>query len=104
MTIRHATDYEQFEKELLKKENIRKEYEALKPKYDLIRSIIERRIQLHMSQKELAEIVGTRQPAISRLEKGDYNMTLGTFLKIMQALDMDVSLKYKSKENIRIRS
>lgn len=49
MTERNDTNYEQFEKELLKKENIRKEYKALKPKYDLIRSIIENSIHISLS-------------------------------------------------------
>ena len=32
-----ATDYKEFEAELLKDPEVRKEYEALKPKYDKIR-------------------------------------------------------------------
>ena len=38
-TNKKATNYEEFEAELLKKPQIRKEYEALKPKYDMIRSL-----------------------------------------------------------------
>ena len=93
MTNNKATNYEEFEAELLKKPQIRKEYEALKPKYDMIRSIIERRSQLRISQTQLAEMIGTRQPAISRLEKGDYNTTLRTFFKVANALNLDISLK-----------
>lgn len=98
ITSRRATSYEQFEAELLKKDGIRREYEALKPKYDLIHSIIERRISLGISQKHLAEIVGTKQPAISRLEKGDYNMTLSTFFKVIQALELDISLNSPTRK------
>jgi DNA-binding XRE family transcriptional regulator len=97
MTNKKATNYEEFEAELLKKPQIRKEYEALKPKYDMIRSIIERRSQLHISQTQLAEMIGTRQPAISRLEKGDYNTTLSTFFKVANALNLDISLKAQRK-------
>jgi len=93
MTNKKATNYEEFKAELLKKPQIRKEYEALKPKYDMIRGIIERRSQMHISQTQLAKMVGTKQPAISRLEKGDHNTTLSTFFKVANALNLDISLK-----------
>lgn len=99
MANKRATNYEQFEAELLEKPGIRKAYEALKPKYDMISSLIERRNQLQMSQTELASIVGTKQPAISRLEKGDYNTTLSTFFRVANALDLDISLKVRKKKD-----
>ena len=93
MTDKRATNYDEFEAELLEKPEIRREYEALKPKYDMIRNLIERRNALNISQTDLARIIGTKQPAISRLEKGDYNTTLSTFFKVADALDLDISLK-----------
>ena len=88
-----GTNYEEFEAKLLEKPEIRQEYEALKPRYDMIRSLIKRRSQLGISQTQLAQIIGTKQPAISRLEKGDYNTTLSTFFKVADALNLEVSLK-----------
>jgi HTH-type transcriptional regulator/antitoxin HipB len=99
MADRRATNYEQFEAELLKRPGIRQEYEALKPKYDMVRILIERRNQLRMSQTKLARIVGTKQPAISRLERGDHNTTLSTFFRVADALDLDVSLKVRGRKN-----
>jgi len=93
----NSTRYQDFETELLKKPGIRKEYDALKPKYDLVRTIIERRNQLQISQTRLARIIGTRQPAISRLEKGDSNTTLSTLLKVAEALDLDIALSVRSR-------
>ena len=95
MINKKATNYEEFEAELLKRPGIRKEYDALRPKYNIIRSIIERRNQLQISQAQLAEIIGTKQPAISRLENGAYNTTLSTFLKVAHALDLDISLEVR---------
>ena len=93
----NSTRYQDFETELLNKPGIRKEYDALKPKYDLVRTIIERRNQLQLSQTRLARIIGTRQPAISRLEKGDSNTTLNTLLKVAEALDLDIALSVRSR-------
>ena len=97
MTPKKATRYEDFEAELLERPGIRKEYEALKPKYEMIRSLIERRNQLKLSQTQVAQIIGTKQPAISRLEKGDYNTTLNTFFKVADALDLDICLKTRKR-------
>jgi len=97
MVKKRATNFEEFEVRLLEKPEIRREYEALKPKYDMIRSLIERRGKLGISQTQLARIIGTKQPAISRLEKGDYNTTLSTFFKVADALDLDISLKARRK-------
>ena len=88
-----GTRYNEFEAELLKKPEIRKEYESLKPKYDMVRILIKRRSKLGMSQTELARRIGTRQPAISRLEKGDYNTTLSTLFRVTEELGLDISLK-----------
>ena len=90
------TSYEKFEAELLQDPEIRKEYEALKPKYAMIQSLIERRNQLRLTQTGLATIIGTQQPAIARLENGGHNTTLGTLFKVANALNLDVELKPRS--------
>ena len=95
MINKRVTNYEEFKAELLKKPGIRREYDALKPKYNIIHSIIERRNQLQISQAQLAKIFGTKQPAISRLENGAYNTTLSTLFKVADALDLDISLEVR---------
>ena len=96
MNKKKGTNFEKFEVDLLKDPEIRKEYEDLKPKYDLVQSLMKRRNQLCMSQSQLARVIGTRQPVISRLERGEYNnVTLSTLMKVANALglDLDISLK-----------
>jgi len=98
MANKKGTKYEDFEAELLKKPEIRREYEALKPKYEMIKTLIERRNQLRISQMQLAKTIGTKQPAISRLERGDYNTTLDTLFKVASALDLDIDISPKIKK------
>ena len=88
-----GTDFRDFKNELLKKPNIRRHYEALKPQYAIIQSIIARRNELSISQRELAKLVGMHQPAICRLERGDSNIKIGTLFKVADALDLDVEFK-----------
>ena len=95
MANKKSTKYEDFEAELLKKPEIRREYEALKPKYEMIKILIERRNQLRVSQTQLAKTIGTKQPAISRLERGDYNTTLDTLFKVASALDLNIDISSK---------
>ena len=97
MANRKATNYEEFEAELLKDPEVRKEYEALKPKYDMIRNVIKRRNELRISQTQLAKIIGKQQPAISRLENVDHNTTINTLFAVANALDLDISLKARTK-------
>ena len=96
MVTKKGTRYEDFKAQLLSDPDIAREYDALKPKYTMIRSLIERRNQLRMSQEQLAKTIGMRQPAICRLEKGDNNITLNTFFKVAYALGLDISLKVKA--------
>ena len=91
-----GTNFLDFKRELLKDSKERQEYERLKPKYDMIQGIIERRNELHLSQMELAHRVGMQQSAIARLESGGHNSTVGTLLKVADALDMGVEFKRKS--------
>ena len=79
---------------------ILKQYEDLKPKYAMIQSLIKRRNQLRISQSQLARTVGTRQPAISRLERGDFNnITLSTLIKVAHALDLDLDISLKARRS-----
>ncbi len=87
------TRYEDFKEELLKDAEVRREYEALEPKYRLIRTFIRRRNELRLSQLQLANRIGMQQPAISRLENGGRNTTISTLFKVADALALEVELK-----------
>jgi transcriptional regulator with XRE-family HTH domain len=52
--------------------------------------VAERRQQQGMSQRELAELVGTTQSAIARLERGGRPPRIDTLLRIADALDCEL--------------
>jgi len=91
-----GTDFKDFKTQLLSKPDIRRSYEALKPKYEMIQAIIARRNELSISQRKLARMVGMQQPAICRLERGDQNTTIGTLCKVANALNMKLGIHAKS--------
>ena len=88
-----GTNFRDFKVELLRKPGIRKQYEELRPKYEIIQSIVARRIELSLSQRELARLVGMQQPAICRIERGDRNITVGTLFRVADALNLDIEFK-----------
>ena len=66
---------------------LRKEYEALAPQYDIIDAVIAARMEKQMTQAELAERADTKQSNISRFESGNYNPSVEFLQKIVSALD-----------------
>jgi len=58
--------FKDVKEELLQDPEVREAYEALQPVYQLTRL----RILRGLTQKQLAELVGTKQPSIARLESG----------------------------------
>jgi len=52
--------------------------------------VTERRATLGYSQRELAELVGTTQSAIARLERGGRPPRIDTLLRIAEALECDL--------------
>jgi len=89
--------YKDVKKRFLADPEFRKEYEALGPEFELIESIIKRRAELEMTQKELADKLGTGQAVISRLESGNANPTLASLAEIAEALDADLHIELKPK-------
>jgi DNA-binding XRE family transcriptional regulator len=95
-----GTDIKDFKDYLLKDEKTRAAYEALNPQYEIIQTIIARRNELSLSQRDLARMIGMQQPAICRLERGDNNITIGTLFRVTQALKLDI--EFKPKEPVEL--
>ena len=88
------------EKSLKERKTLRVEYDALAPEYELISQIIDARIENHLTQKQLAELAGTDQARISRLEKGSLNPSLDFIKKIAAALGKEVHITFKDKKHL----
>jgi len=89
--------YKQFKRELLKDKEIGQIYERLRPEFAVIEMIIKKRIENGLSQKELAQKIGTKQSAISRFESGTYNPTLSFLQKIVEGLDVKLKISLAKK-------
>jgi predicted transcriptional regulator len=57
--------------------------------------VSDRRQQKGLSQRELAELVGTTQSAIARLERGGRPPRIDTLLRIAEALDCELVVELR---------
>ena len=69
----------------------RGEFEAKARAYYYGVILRDRRKELKMTQSELADKVGTARSYIARVERGETDMQLSSFLRIAQALRIDFS-------------
>jgi len=87
--------FDDIKSKLMEDAEFEKEYNNLKPRYDIISQIIEARKSMDMTQKELAERAGTKKSNISRLESGSYNPSLDFLIKIAKSLGKDISINIR---------
>ena len=85
-------DLDRLKEELFKDAEFKAEYDALEPEYELIRQLIRARSESNMTQKELAEKIGTKQSCISRLESGNYNPSFKFLQKVARALNKKLTV------------
>ncbi|MDK7355012.1 helix-turn-helix transcriptional regulator [Peptoniphilus harei] len=87
--------YNDYKKEILKNDEIKSEYDALAPEYDIIEAMIIARKNLNLTQKDLSEKTGINQADISRIENGTRNPSLKMLKKLASGLGMQLKLEFK---------
>jgi DNA-binding XRE family transcriptional regulator len=86
-----------FKKKAMQDEEVRKEYNALKPLFAIKKQLVAARIAKGLTQDEIAKKIGTSKSNISRLESlnNRYMPNLATLMKYAEALGMrlDIGLR-----------
>ena len=82
-------DYEKWRDQQMQDPDFIAELEKLEPGYQVARL----RIKLGLTQTQLAEIVGTKQPSIARLENGEGTPSLSFLEKVAEALGAEVKVR-----------
>ena len=78
--------------EMMKDPEFKKAYDDLELEFKLISAILDQRIRKGVTQKQLAERIGTKQSAIARFESGTSNPTLAFVKKLSEALDLKLTV------------
>ena len=89
MTQKNMPEFEDWEAEKIKDPDFLAAAEELEPGYQVARL----RMLRGLTQAQLAEMVGTRQPSIARLENGSSTPSLSFLARIADALDAKIEFK-----------
>jgi transcriptional regulator with XRE-family HTH domain len=87
--------FEDWEAKKLKDEDFLASTKELEPGYQVARL----RIMRGLTQSQLAEMVGTRQPSIARLENGSSIPSLSFLNKVASALNAKIELRLLPDNN-----
>lgn len=81
--------FEDWQNEQLKDASFRAVARELEPGYQVARL----RIQHGLTQAQLANLVGTRQPSIARLESGEQKPSLSFLQRVAEALNARIEVR-----------
>ncbi len=93
MVRKNMIRFEDWEAEKIKDPEFIAAAEELEPGYQIARL----RMLRGLTQSQLAEMVGTRQPSIARLENGASTPSLSFLNKIAAALNAKIEIKFVSE-------
>lgn len=89
---------ENYKKEKLKDKRFAEKYAKLTLNFSIARQVITIRHERELTQKQLADLVGTKQSAISRLESGDRLPSLSMLQTIADELNCDIEVKFVERK------
>ncbi|PIP63880.1 transcriptional regulator [Candidatus Roizmanbacteria bacterium CG22_combo_CG10-13_8_21_14_all_34_12] len=92
--MKHHLSFDDFLKDSLKNPKIKAEYDKLQPEFALIDALIKSRAKNNMTQRQLANKMGTKQSVISRLEIGRANPTLSFLKRLAKALNSKLEIRF----------
>ena len=84
--------YKEHKAKLLNNPDVKKEYDAFKPEFELILAMMKVREAKGITQKELSFLTGITQADISRIETGERNPSIRVMQKLANAMGMTFEL------------
>jgi len=88
------SSYKDYKKKALQNPDVKKEYDALAPEYDIIQAMIDARKSQNLTQKDLSNLTGITQADISRIEKGTRNPSLEMLKRLAHGLGMQLKVEF----------
>jgi transcriptional regulator with XRE-family HTH domain len=96
-------DHSELKKRALERKNVKAAYEALETEFSLLRELLKARQNAGLTQAEIAERMGTKAPAVTRLESslssGKHSPSIATLKKYAQALGCRLEIKVVADNN-----
>jgi len=90
-------NHSELKEKALKNKNVKAMYDSLEPEFSLLRELLKARKNAGKSQAEVAELMGTKAPAVTRLESsltsGKHSPSISTLKKYANALGCHLEIK-----------
>jgi transcriptional regulator with XRE-family HTH domain len=94
--------HEELKQTALENPEVRAEYEAIGQSYYLLKEMISARLAAGLTQAQIAERMGVKRSAVSRLESmlmsGQHSPTMATLEKYAQAMGYTLQIKLVKDE------
>lgn len=91
------SEWKEFREELLRDPEVKAAYDAHAADRELARAIIRQRLEMKISQQEMAEKMKVPQSNVSRLESGSRTPTLETLQRAAVALGVPLEIRFGSQ-------
>lgn len=88
------SEFQNLLQEELKDPEFKKEWDDMQPEMDVIRAMIDARIEQDLTQKELAKRTGIDQADISKLENGTRNPSLKLLKRLAHGMGMQLKIEF----------
>ncbi|MBF0482835.1 MAG: helix-turn-helix transcriptional regulator [Desulfovibrionaceae bacterium] len=72
----------------------RREYEALEEEYNLVEAMLDARQQAGLTQAQVAERMGVKQPVVAKMEGGKSNVSLDTLKRYAKATGTKIKVEF----------
>lgn len=80
----------------LQNPDFKEEWDSLEPEFQIIKSIIDSRNELSLTQKDLSDLTGIHQSEISKIENGNANPSLKTLERLANAFGKKLKISFES--------
>lgn len=86
--------YEEMRAEIMADPVFKKRWDARANQRRVTRNLIEARIKHKLTQRQLAERIGIKQPSLARIERGTYLPSIATLQKIATGLGKKLEIRF----------
>jgi transcriptional regulator with XRE-family HTH domain len=91
-------NHDQMVSEWMKDPSFKKEYDRLEPEFALFDKLLKARYRAGLTQTDVAERMGTKTPAVARLESGggskNHSPSIRTLQKYAKAVGCDLKVSF----------
>jgi DNA-binding XRE family transcriptional regulator len=93
--------HEEMVGKMLKDPEVKAEYDALEPEFELLDELLKARDEAGLTQEDVARRMGTSRPAVARIEAGGgskrHSPSIATLRKYAEAVGCKLQIKFVRK-------